>query len=306
LVNPESIVISVPARELAKVPIPGSVFDVAVLHEASSVSPDLRLAVELISTAFLGEGRKEPLRCVARPEIFTHGPALHWLRRSLGPVTEHISLSDGTSIKLIPQLRNHLFTYGLQSHQRHVDFKKLLRRAPELLAQCQSQVNSFHRFSSAQGLASEPTPTLVLRPLPAAATAVWSYGFYLNPHSLEDSAERMLNWGELEEPPITDFEKITYIPLTESAAKDANFQRMVAELVASTYFDRGKCLVLRLPTLGCDVTDCMRLALEGIRDSRLHLPQVRANNIFFLSGDLSEELLAKTASRVSLVLHETF
>jgi len=300
----EPLVISIPACELAHVAVTGSVFDTKVM-EGASISADLRIAVDLVTAAYRRGGATEPLRCVARPEIFTHGPSLNWLQNALGPIKQHLCLSDGTSVKLIPQLRNHLFTYGIQSHQRYVDFKKLMRRAPELLAQYDSQINSFH-CGEYPDSASEPSSTMLLSMKPLAAAALWSFGFYLNPHSLEDSAEHMLKWGEIEEPPLAEFQKITYIPLTEAAANDANFQRRVAEMIAPIYFDPTQCLLIRLPMLESELTTRMTIALDGIRRSRVHLPQARSKNIFFLSGDLSEEAMAPIRSRLKLVLHQTF
>jgi len=267
------------------------------------LAPDLRMAVDLVLSTYAD--RAAPMRCVVRPEIFTHGKALDWLREKLGDVTDHINISDGTTIKLIPGVRNHLFTYGLHSHRRHLDFKKLMRRAPELLGQCQSQLNSFHRIVS-QGLAVEPAATLILPATPVPATTVWFYGFYLNPHSCEDSAEHMLNWGEFEGPKLVDFDRVTYIPLTESAARDASFQRLVAETIANTYFDPKSCLLIRLPLAGTELTARMRVGLEGIRTAGLNLPQARSKNIFLLGEDLSEDSLASLESRLSFVLHQTF
>lgn len=154
----ESLVISVPARDLAAIAIPGSIFDTALL--ANPLLPaDLRLAVDTVKS--LSGGAAAPLFCVARPEMFTHGRALSWLREKIGGATDHICLSDGESAKLIPELRNHLFTYGLHSHRRAQEFKRLLRRAPELLEQFDSQVNSFHRVGT-DSLAVEPAPTLAM------------------------------------------------------------------------------------------------------------------------------------------------
>jgi len=304
LVNGEPLVISVPARELVLVPIAGSVFDTAVFSGAV-ISAELRLALDLVTATYRSVGGLQPVRCVARPEIFTHGLSLEWLKRNLGQATQHLCLSDGTSIKLIPRFRNHLFTYGLQSHQGYLDFKRLLLRAPELLMQCHSQVNSFHRVDHL-GSAFEPSPNLMQPTVPLNAPAVWFFGFYLNPNSLEDSAEHMLNWGEIGEPQLLDFEKVTYIPLTEAAANDIYFQRVLAELISAVYFDPTHCLFIRLPLLGSGLTDRMRLSLDGIRRSHLHIPQVRSRNIFFASGDLPEEALAPLGSRLSFVLHHTF
>ena len=297
------MVISLPARELARLTISASVFDMTVVSRAP-LSADLRVAVELICSAYCGAG-DAPIRCVARPEMFTHGASLAWLKQKLGPINEHIALSDGSAVKLLPEFRNHVFTYGLQSQRRNNEFKILMRRAPELLGQCTSQINSFHRVAS-HGLASEPTPSLLMFPAPKPVDTVWFYGFYLNPHSLDDSAERMLNWGDLEGPPLADFKEITYVPLTECAVKDASFQRMLAEMIVSIYFDRRKCLLIRLPLPGFELTERMRIALEGIRGAAAHLPQARSKNIFLLGDDISEASLQHIGPRLVFILHQTF
>jgi len=300
---PNAVVISLPARELAKLSIPASVFDMTVVTRAP-LTADLRMAVELVCNAYCGAG-EAPIRCVARPEMFTHGASLAWLKKHLGPVSEHIALSDGSTLKLLPEYRNHVFTYGLQSQRRNSEFRSLMRRAPELLGQCASQVNSFHRVAS-QGLATEPTPSLLMFPAPKSAQMVWFYGFYLNPHSFEDSAERMLSWGDLEGPTLADFKQVTYIPLTECAVKDASFQRMLAELVVSIYFDRRKCLLIRLPLPGSEMTERVRIALEGIRGAAANIPQARSKNIFLLGGDMSESSLHDIGPRLTFILHQTF
>ena len=299
--GPEPIVISMPARELSDPAIPGSVFDVAEL-DVIGLSPDLRLAVDLIAGAY--HGVDAPIRCVVRPEIFTHGASLAWLKNQLGKATDHICLSDGTSVKLIPHLRNHLFTYGLHAQRHQLEFKKLMRRAPELLGQYDSQVNSFHRIA-ADGLAVEPTPHLVMPSAPRRGEAAWFYDFYLNPHSAEDSAERMLDWGTLQAPPLAEYREITYIPLTECVMKDASFQRVVTEMIASTFFEPKNCLLLRLPP-GEDLRERMRLTIEGLRSAGLRLPQARSSNIFLVGDDLPEETLKTLGSRLSLMLHQTF
>ena len=166
-----SWVLSVPARGLALADVPGSVFDAEALL-AMPLAPDLRRAVGLALRAHGGAG--VPVRCVVRPEIFTHGRSLAWLKEKLGPVTDHLNLSDGTAVKLIPGLRNHMFTYGLHAQGHAQEFKKLLRRAPELLGQIQSQVNSFHRVVT-QGMAVEPKATLLSAAAPEPAAMLGTY-----------------------------------------------------------------------------------------------------------------------------------
>jgi hypothetical protein len=300
---PNAVVISLPARELAKFDIPSSVFDLTPALR-SAMAPDLRRALELVCQEY-GGGVQAPIRCVARPEMFTHGASLGWLKEKLGASPEHISLSDGSAVKLLPTFRNHVFTYGLQSQRRNLEFKSLMRRAPEILGQCESQINSYHRVAS-QGLAAEPTPNLLMSAEPAASDSPWFYGFYLNPHSVEDSTERMLSWGDLEGPRLADFREITYIPLTECAARDVSFQRMLAELMVSIYFDKRKCLLIRLPLPGLELTERLRIALEGIRGAAAHLPQARSKNIFLLADDMPDAALEQIDSRLKVILHQTF
>src|SRR4029077_9688299 len=123
---------------------------------------------------------------------------------------------------------------------------------------------TFHRIA-VQGLASEPTPWLLSVTDPLMADTVWFHEFYLNPHSLEDSAERMLSWGELDVPPIARFDQVTYVPLTDCAANDPQFQRVVGEKIASTYFDPTACLLIRVPAGTAELTERIRFTLEGIR-----------------------------------------
>jgi hypothetical protein len=205
----------------------------------------------------------------------------------------------------LPAFRNHVFTYGLQSQRRNSDFKSLMRRAPELLGQCETQINTFHRVAS-QGLAAEPTPTLIMSPAPKCSDTPWFYGLYVNPHSAEDSIEHMLGWADLEGPPLADFKDIMYIPLTECAAKDSGFQRMLAEMIVSIYFERRKCLLIRLPLPGFELTERLRIALDGLRATGVQLPQARSKNIFFVSDDMPDAALQNFGGRLTMIMHQTF
>ncbi len=298
------LVISVPARELADLDLPGSVFGIDVLRGAK-ISSELRVAVELVAAFDFDRGASPHVRCIARPEMFTHGPSLAWLMQRLAGVSEHICFSDGTALKLVPGLKNHLFAYGLQGHKRFTDFKKLTRRAPELLGQFKTQINSFHRVAR-DGFAFEPSPWLLSPPEAGGSEPAWFHEFYLNPHSLEDSAERMLGWGTLDPPSLIDYSTIRYVPLTECAVYDEQFQQLLADIIVDTYFDPTACLLMRLPPTGTEITDTMRLALTGIRGAQRHVPQTRAENIFFLSGDADSRVLADLGPRLSWVLHHSF
>ena len=133
------LAVSLPVRELGRTPLPGSVFGAAALVEAPLSEP-LRRALALVSSAARRGGAE--LLFVARPEIFIYGEGLTWLRATLGPARRHLSLSDGTAVKLIPGLSNHVFFYGLSRRDDSGALRQLMRRAPELLGQFDSQLNT--------------------------------------------------------------------------------------------------------------------------------------------------------------------
>jgi len=303
---PSQVVISIPARELLRASIPGSVFDAESLA-AAAIAPELKVAIDLIAKSW--PGRSGPLQCVARPEIFTHGSTLAWLQSRIEGATDHVCLSDGTSLKLIPGLRNHVFPYGLHSHRRLLEFRKLLLRAPELIRQFSSQVNAF-RPLVAGGASIDPPSTLLFQgtPQPPSPT-LWFHGFYLNRHSSEDSAERMLDWGTTEPPDFSSFRSLFYVPLTDSSVRDRSFQRLLAETIARKYFERQTCLLVRVPIPEegvSEATERMITALDGIRQSGVRIPQVQSRSVFFVTGELPEDVLAANASRLSILAHETF
>ena len=111
---------------------------------AAEFSPALRIAVELV-TGICRESGFEPT-FVARPEIFTHGESRAWLDKRLGGVKDHLALSDGTTIRLIPGLRNHVFLFGLGRAADGEALQRLERRAPELFGSLHSQVNTALQF----------------------------------------------------------------------------------------------------------------------------------------------------------------
>ncbi len=283
--------ISVPASALRGNAYFGSVFDASRLKDLA-LTPDLRLAVDVVASNHNGS---KALQCVARPEMFTHGRSLEWLRSALPGVTDHLALSDGHTLKLIPGLKNHVFLYGLQTEERRLAFRNLLRRVPELWPQYESQVNS-HHSSSVPAVA-------MLRATPATSSILWFYPLYLNRHSIEDSVNHVLGWGEPENRRLDKFSAVTYVPLTECACKDPGFQRVVADTVLRAYFDSSGCLLIRLPLPEAELAQRVYLALESINAGAEHLPRVRPTNIFLVANDIPERTLAAVAARLTLILH---
>jgi hypothetical protein len=296
----DRIVISVPPRELARCDLPGSLFPASRLLEFP-ISEPLRLALSLIPGAI------RQAHCLVRPEIFTHGVSRAWLDVRLGAIREHLCLSDGTSIKVIEGLENHVFLYGLCWHRGHIGIRNLSRRAPELFTHIRSQINTFHSALVAGRVVRPPT-RLLMFDTPRAGPLPEFHAFFLNRHSMDLSINRIVEHGAVPAPRWNQWKNITYIPLTESGARSAAFSREAARLIAKAYMDASRCVVIRLPFLGGGATLQERLAvlLAAVRDTGRIIPHVHAMNVLLLTEDIPEELLNGWSARTSLLLDETF
>src|SRR5579862_3236976 len=102
LIRGAGLLVSLPAKELDAFCPTGSIFKDTELRN-TPLSVELRLALDVARQACAK--RRVPLLIVARPEIFTHGLPLKWLRDRLGGVEDHLCISDGTAVRPIPQLR---------------------------------------------------------------------------------------------------------------------------------------------------------------------------------------------------------
>jgi hypothetical protein len=297
----KSLVISVPASQLPRGTFLGSIFNVDELYRLS-LPRDLTLAVRLIQAHYAGAS---PLRCVVRPEMFTHGKPLAWLLEKLAGATDHLHLSDGTTLKLIPGLKNHLFVYGVQSESRRTALARLLRQAPELLGQFQSQINMVLPPAGAGSIANLETKVLMPKE-PASATRIWYYGLYINPHSVIDSVDQMLSWGELDCKALPEFSQVTYLPLTSSARADLAYQRIVCGAIHETYFNSTQALFLRIPMHAGTVRERISEVLEALRRAGLRCPRSKAVNIFLAADDVPEATLGAPGNRLQFFLHQSF
>jgi hypothetical protein len=116
----------------------------------------------------------------------------------------------------------------------------------------------------------------------------------------------MLGWGTLDPPSLAQFTEIRYVPLTDCAVYDEQFQHHVADIIAKAYFDPSVCVMMRLPSGQLDLPARMRSALAGIRGASWPIPQTRAANIFFASGDLGDDVLLQLAPRLGWWIHHSF
>jgi len=299
------LAVSLPARELAEDPPPGSLFGTEHLAEAR-ISSDLRVAVGLIDTAC--RRRNLPLVFVARPEIFTHAASLAWLQAKLGGVENHLCISDGMAIRVVPSMRNHMFLYR-QGIQANTDaFGRLLRRAPELISTLRAQVNTAYGVRLGQQRLAPPTVVIAGESGPPSP-APELYRFYLNRHAAPQSALLSVAAGPLGPDHIAAFPRIIYVPLTEVAARDRAFAEMLASLLLAAYFDPATCMLLRLPQLAApmaDISERIAVALAGLCVARRTIPRVLADNILFVTEDAPADWLHRADTTVDLLAHESF
>jgi hypothetical protein len=302
---PTGLAISLPGAELASLDLPGSVTGPEPVL-AGVLSVELRAALLLV----LGACRRRgvPVRVVARPEIFTHGEAERWLRARLGRVTQHLCISDGTTIKHVAGCRTHVFFYRLGSHGNYVALQRLSRRAPELVARVESQVNT--AFSLGAGMQRFVPPSLYLTsavafPRPAARLMP----FFFNKHSAEDTANRIEHRGEVAPEQIPAHEEVLYLPLTETALHDADFARAVAEAVIRAFYRPQTLLVLRLPPAGDTARPLagqVAALLPRLRDTGVTIPRNCPPNVLLATDDLAEDSPLLAARPWTMMFHDSF
>ena len=295
-----TVVISVPADELRHAELPGSLFEASELA-GMPISEGLKRAVALIASVC-----RKPL-CLVRPEIFNHGHARQWLTARLNGTREHICLSDGTSVKVIEGLDNHVFFYGLGQCKGSSGLQNLSTWAPEIFSHVKSQINSFHAVQLDGRLVQPPTTlSLPAARLPTALPEMFRY--VCNPQCL-DACARLITEAEITcKPTLDEFKQLTYIPLSESGSHDAAFSRVVARIIAAAYFNPEQCVLLRVPEANENMPDLAQRiirTLEAIGGSGIVTPRVVAKNIFLLRSDLPESVI-DTDRRWSLVVDDTF
>lgn len=296
LLTGDGLIVSLPARELAGFRPSGSLFEAEELREAS-LSEELLSALQAV-TQFCA-ARNVSLRFLARPEIFTHGDSLEWLRRRLGGVTDHLCVSDGYAVRPLPSMRNHLFLYRLGSHEHAIAFRRLERCAPELLGSMTTQVNTALAFG--RGIRSiSPPPVLlqVLRRRRSSATASWQLyapdrevAASVSPHDV-----------------FRNVRDVTYVPLTTSACHDRAFGKMVGGVVSACVADESRGCVIRVPELAARagtpnaafdalMRSLRRVAVRGGK----HRPAV-----VLTGADLIEQRPATLTCPMTLVLHPSY
>jgi hypothetical protein len=305
LFAPAGLAISLPGAELAGLELPGSVTDPdAVL--ARSLSQDLRAALGLVLDEC--QRRQVPVQIVARPEIFTHGSAERWLRDRLGDITQHLCISDGTTIKPIAGCQTHVFFYHLSRHANLAALQRLCARAPELVACIESQVNTALAF----GVGNDqrvPEPYYLTDASAIPRPKACLMPFFLNTHSAQDTVNRIEMRGALQDEQIPQCAKTVYMPLTETALYDTSFARAVAETIIDAIFYRDTLLVLRLPpaeNAPHSLAAQIQTVLPCLRDTGVTIPHGCPPNVLLATDDLREDVSILARRPWTMIFHESF
>jgi hypothetical protein len=299
------LAVSFPATELKQVVLPGSLFKAEALTDAP-ISGELRAALGLVEDVCTSQGI--PLVCIARPEIFTNSLTMAWLKEKLGGIRDHLCISDGATVRVIPDMQNHMFLYRLGLQQNQEAFNHLVRRAPELLSTIHSQVNTAFQFRLRCQTFAPPTVLLLPDSAPPEEPANF-FRFFLNRSSIKTAVEWIIANGSIPNKEMGVFTKVLYVPLTEAALNNKGFLKILATAVAETYFEPTSCLIMRVPTLGsltAELADQINTVLEGLAKAPLSIPRVPAQNVFLCTTHIDDKFVAQGANRVELVLHETF
>ncbi len=273
---------------------------------ANPLSLELRSALEILHHE--ANRRHLPIMCVARPEVFTHGISEAWFRDRISPSTQHVCLSDGSTVKHLPGVPTHVFFYCLSFRNAAAALQRLSRRAPELMINLRSQINTSVVLGRGPHRA-RPKSVYLPRTTPLRQPPSTLLPFFLNRDSAEDSANRIEHAGPVDVERLTGFTRMLYLPLTEAALDDRAFARAVLDLILQSFFDPATLLVLRLPAdaqVGPSLTRGIATLLAVVRQTGVVLPRSSPANILFTTRDLEEDHAIFERFPLHIVLHESF
>jgi hypothetical protein len=281
----DRLAVSLPAAEIATLHLPGSVMTASQV-QALHVSHALGCAIALIEAHCAA--RAVTTSYLARPEIFTHGASAAWLRDRLGGVTEHLCISDGSTVKHVVGCRTHMFLYRTTHTDSYESFGRLCRRTPGLLARVETQVNS--RFAwDAAGRRQRPQPVYLHAPAPPETAPAAAYKFQFKPYLADETSQRIAEADPVALEALPPAAQTIYIPLTETSLADAAFARHVAGLIRAAFVQPHARLLLRLPDERPGETLAARIAacLKALAATRVVLPRNTPPNICFVTADLT-------------------
>lgn len=299
------LAISLPPREMAGAMPPASLFSIDYLADAA-ISDDLRIAVALV--ADMCRVHKIPIVLIARPEVFTNSASLAWLQDQLGGIVNHLCITDGMTVRVIPEMRNHVFAYRLGIKANEEAFMRLLHRVPEFILTLESQINTAFSVKLNSKRLSPPTQ-LVPAPPETQLNPPELYPFVFDPHNPLNAAKRSLSAGPIGLAPILDFERLTYIPLTEVAARDRFFAEGIGAALTRAYFDPTFGIILRMPPLAdprADIAERIAVGLAGLCAAHTSIPRVLTEKIAWSRDDLDSTIFQSNHPDVDGILHGSF
>jgi hypothetical protein len=287
----DSLLVSVPGSQIAGLALPGSVFGWPALRDAP-LDPALRLALRLVVGH--AEAARLRLRFVARPEIFTHGRPRAWLDDRIGDTADHLILTDGTTLRTLPGLRNHMFFYPRGAPAQESALRDLAALVPELFASLTSQVNGALAFR----LGAEPVrpPVALMRsvaciPLEQPVEAPFLF------HAGDPKRVAMVSAAEAvdtAEAPPPD-RPLHFIPLSGVALADAGFVAGLGRLLRQAAFGEAEHVVsLGLPVAdgaGDDLAQRIAAVLRALAGAGLRYPCARSWGVRFTTAPPSPAAL---------------
>lgn len=269
-----ALLVSVPFTRLGALALPGSVFAWRHIRDAA-LPPELGIALRLVVSE--AAVRRTRLVFVARPAIFTHGPSRAWLDRQVGDVADHLALSDGQALAVIPGLRNHIFFTGRGLPGSEAALARLVAVVPELFEGLAGQVNGALSFRLGERRVRPPTQMLRFARTPEAAEAL-HIPFLCHPGNPPFSATRAAEQALPQAAAPADPRPIHYVPLTATALADRAFVAALArDAQRSALGTAEEMLLLGLPQIEAtdgDPARQMGAVLKAIAETGLPFPSV--------------------------------
>ncbi len=305
MLTSKGLVVSLPGAELRTAKLPSSFFTPDDLT-GQPVSAALKAAVRAVAAACAS--LSAPLMLVARPEIFTNGPTRAWLETKLNGIEDHLNLSDGSVVQLIPGLRNHLFFYAAGRARGLAQFKQFIAWVPELPAQITSQFNTAFTFRCGEQQWT-PEPVILAADSLSLLTQNEFDPLYLNPHAIADSVNRIALANSIPASALNQYREIEYIPFCETAAGDKEFCRLAATRIIAVASNPQCALILGAPWLQTRTEDSdsmLTALLQGLQASGEKIPRVQLQNILIAQQPLEPGLIANLADKISLLMPHGF
>lgn len=286
-----SLLVSIPGAALGALPLPGSLFAWRDLRDAP-LRPELRLALLLVMDAAAAAGIR--VRFLARPEMFTHGPARAWLDARIGDTQDHLVLSDGETLRALPGLRNHLLFHARGIPAQEVALARLLKLAPELFAALASQVNGALAFRLGASWIRPPLTVLRFATTPEIEPPLVA-PFLCHPGEpvraaafCAEAAAEPPDAPPLDAPPH-------HIPLSGSALADRAFVDDLARNLQRAALGDGAPILLGLPPaegVETELADRIAGVLRALAATRLPFPHAPSWQVRFTTAPPSAAMLA--------------